>query len=739
MSLTDTETDLPLTPERPSQRSLDPTQPTAEERAAQEQMLRARGPQPTPPQQGPGIAFPRLGPTNPAQVASLQPSIPQTPMPGVPTEEPGQDKKIDSLDPRITHPEETATGTADQPIVSDISQPVPNYDLNAPATYRPPSPNREPSQWGDDWFPTKAAESYPGVAPGPDMPSPQEAYPNAADASRRLAHLSDGPIAEAHMRANLLMNPLAAVADAFSQGRFSRNFSASYLRGLQIQQEEALTELYLANQAQKKFLSGLGGIVEMSRGPNPLLNEQQAKDAIRNYLIENHHQSWVPFLDSHNIAGIARLAQIQDAQLRRSEASGVTIRKAMDIEGQDAVLRGWGINTGGTGGTGGLPGDQPGKTEAEETGPPLRGELAPFNQLSADQKQAAYDLFNHRAPSKDLNLLISAGGTRGKEAVGQIFQFARALDARANRIAAYQDPKADPRELSQRKLDALRQMNPEYAHTVEGLHNLEIDPKSEQMKDRIKVINTVGQVFPGWNEGMYHSYWQNWANAKSPQYISMQAANRLTSSLITAHRVVNLLPINEADSFPKTFWADLKAKGYTNDPRYGEANDVVATIAREAVIAQGRGQPAVAYVKQIMQGMPLTGGKAQLRAVIRDLAIGTHNIIRDNTIEFKKQTGLDRPPPGYSDRAEAVYQGIIRGNPYRGVFDANAPQELKNVSVPNISPPEQRAKKPPWMTPDLSYEPLTQEDYDAKMDWLKKNPNHPMAPAVSHELGIAGQ
>jgi hypothetical protein len=53
MSLTEGE-ELPLTPERPSQRSLDPTQPTAEERAAQEQMLRARGPQPMPPQEGPG-------------------------------------------------------------------------------------------------------------------------------------------------------------------------------------------------------------------------------------------------------------------------------------------------------------------------------------------------------------------------------------------------------------------------------------------------------------------------------------------------------------------------------------------------------------------------------------------------------------------------------------------------------------------------------------------------------------
>jgi hypothetical protein len=725
MSLTDSADDLTLTPERPSQRSLDPTQPTAEEQAAraqaQEQLLRARAPRgPAPPQQGPGVAFPRLSPTNPAQVASLQPQIPQTPMPGVPTEQPGQEKQLASLDPNKAA--EPAEAPAEQPAA------IPNYDLNAPATYRPPSPNREPGQWGDDWFPTKAAEAYPGVAPGPDMPSPQEAYPNAADANRRLAHLSDGPIAEAHMRANLLMNPLAAVADAFSQGRFSQNFSASYLRGLQIQQEEALTELYLANQGQKKFLSGLGGIIEMSRGPNPLLNEQQAKDAIRNYLIENHHQSWVPFLDSHNIAGIARLAQIQDAQLRRSEASGVTIRKAMDVDGQDAVLRGWGINTGGLGGTGGLPGDQPARAGAEEGGPPLRGELAPFNQLSADQKQAAYDLFNHREPSKDLNLLINAGGARGKEAVGQIFQFARALDARANRIAAYQDPKMDPEELSQKKLDAIKQMNAEYGSTIEGLKNLTIDPKSEQAKNRLHAVTQTQQIFPRWNQDSYNQFHTVWNNAQSRESQQLQAANRATTSVIPFEKAVNGLPISETAAWPARVWAEIKTKGFTSDPAYAALNEPLRTLATEVVFASG-GRSQVTAVQQFLREAPLTGSKASLRTLARQSMIGVKGIVDQQTNTFHKTTGLSGRPPAFDERSDQIMDALVRSNPYTGVFPKDAPVELRAIE-PKAAQRNQR------LTPDKSWEPLTREDYDKRKRYIEKNPNDPLIQLYMDELGI---
>jgi hypothetical protein len=725
MSLTDSETDLTLTPERPSQRSLDPTQPTAEEQAAlAAQQARGRAPQPVPPQRGPGIALPRLSQTNPAQVAALQPQIPQTPMPGVPEEQPNQKKQLDPDTPFVDRGGDTAE-PAEEPAA------IPDYNLNPPATYRPPSPNREPGQWkDDDWFVT-AAQSYPGPAPGPDMPSMQEAYPNAADSSRRLAHLADGPLAEEHMRANLLMNPLAAIADAFSQGRFSRNFSEAYERGLRIQQEEALTQLFIANEAQKKFNAGLGSLIEMSRGPNPLINEREAKDAIRNYLIENNHQSWVPFLDSHNIAGIARLAQIQDAERRRQQAAGVTLKKGLDIEGDDTLLRSLGINPGGAGGgTTGLPGDVPRKAEPEadtDAGPPLRGELAPFNELSASQKSMAYELFNHRMPN-ELQILSHAKSPRAKEAVGEVFQFARAMDARANRIAAHQDPKMDPEELSQRKLDALREMNPEFAHTIERLRNLQIDPKSEQMKDKMKVINMTGQVFPGWNQDYYNQFHTVWNNANSKESQQLQAANRATTSIIPFEKAVNQLPISETAAWPTRVWAEIKTKGFTSDPAYAALNEPLRILATEVVFASG-GRSQVTAVQQFLREAPLTGSKASLRTLARQSMIGLKGIVDQQTNTFHKNTGLGGRPPAFDERSDQIMDAIVRSNPNTGAFPKDAPVELRSVE-PKAAQRNQR------LTPDKSWEPLTREDYDKKKRYIEKNPNDPLIQLYMDELGI---
>jgi two-component sensor histidine kinase len=733
MSLTEGE-ELPLTPERPSQRSLDPRQPTAEEQAAlAEQQARGRAPQPVPPQQGPGVAFARLGPTNPAQVASLQPQIPQTPQPGVPEERPeqeGQGKKLAGLGTDTAQPDET-------PAPSPI---IPDYNINPPAIYKPPLPNREPGQWkDDDWF-AEAAQTYPGQSGGPNMPSTQEAYPNAADSSRRLAHLSDGPLAEQHMRANLLMNPLAAIADAFSKGQFSRNFSEAYLRGIRIQQEEAVTQLFIANEAQKKFNAGLGEIIEMSRGPNPLLNEQQAKDAIRNYLIENHHQSWLPFLDSHNIAGIARLAQIQDAERRRQQASGITLKKSLNIDGEDAMLRSMGINPGGTAaGTTGLPGDVPGQAAPEaDSGPPLKGELAPFNHLSASQKSMAYELLNHRVPN-EVQMLTHAKGERARQALADVFEFTRALEARAHRIAAYQDPKADPAELSQRKLEALRQMNPEFAHTIEGLKNLEIDPKGDQIKNRRQVVNMVGQVFPGWNEGMYHRYQNIWANENGKIGQQIQAANRVGTTANNLYAAINNLPFAEDAPLPVTLMTEILQGTYGNNPRYNEVNEYIGAFVRESITTQtGRPGGTVSAVNQMMKKIDPRQGKAGLRAAVRASVSGTRNLVEGFKESYTKDTGLPAETmPGYLPKTQELYDGIVSGNPWTGTFDKDAPVELREVSPQSLDPEGKfRKNRPKWMDKNMEYEPMSKKEFNRREQYIRDNPNDPLTQLYLHELGI---
>jgi hypothetical protein len=720
MSLQDLAADYQPT-ERPARQSLDPTQPTPEElqaRAIAEQQARARtqAPQPVPPQQGPGIAFPRLSPTNPAQVAAINPAIPQ--VPGEPEQRP-EDQTL--TDPNKARPDKEATAEEGAP--AEEAAPASDYNINPPAIYRPP-PHRSPTQLGDDWFATKAAQSYPGVSPGPDMPSPQEAYPSALDANSQNARWGSKPVADAYSQANLLLSPLAAVADAFSKGRFSQNYSAAALRGLQIQQYEWLQKNQQANELHQEELSGVNRIAKMDQAG--LISHEQARNMMRDFLHEHQHDSYIPILDLHGTAGVFKLYQIEDANWRRSHAAATTIKKALNVDGENAILRSWGIESGGD-----TEGMDTGRDTAAPTpaagGARLQGELAPFNRLSEDQQSAAYSLFNGRGVPGMAEL--GKSGPRGAAAVADINQMARALDARANRIASYQDPKADADELSQRKLDALKQMNPEYGSTVEGLKNLTIDPKTEQAKNRLHTITQTGQIFPGWNQDSYNQFHTVWNNANSKESQQLQAANRATTSIIPFEKAVNGLPISETASWPARVWAELKTKGATSDPAYAALNEPLRTLATEVVFASG-GRSQVTSVQQFLREAPLTGSKSALRTLARQSMIGVKGIVDQQTNTFHKNTGLGGRPPAFDERSDQIMDALVRSNPNTGAFPKDAPIELRSVA------PSEAQRKQQRLTPDKSWEPLTREDYDKRKRYIEKNPNDPLIQLYMDELGI---
>jgi hypothetical protein len=703
--------------ERPARQSLDPTQPTPEELQARELAARrAQQQQPVPPQQGPGIAFPRLGQTNPAQVASINPAIPQTP--GEPEAGP-EDQTL--TDPNKAHPDETATAEEGTP--AEEAAAVPDYNVNEPAVYRPP-PHRSPTQLGDDWFATKAAQSYPGVSPGPDMPSPQEAYPNALDANSQTARWGSKPVADAYSQANLLLSPLAAVADAFSKGKFSQNYSAAALRGLQIRQYEWLEKNQQANELHQEELSGVNRIARMDQAG--LISHEQARNMMRDFLHEHQHDNYIPILDSHGTAGVYTLYQIEDANWRRSHAAATTIRKALNVDGEDAILRSWGIRSGGQYDTEGMDTGRNAAAPKPALRSALQGELAPFNELSEDQQNAAYELFNKRAP--DGLAELEKSGPRGKAAVARIYEMARALDARANRIAAYQDPKLDPDELARKKLDALRQMNPEYASTIEGFKNLTIDPKSEQAKNRLHAIAQTAQIFPGWNQDSFNQFHTVWNNAQSKESQQLQAANRATTSVIPFEKAVNSLPIAETAAWPARVWAEIRTKGFTSDPAYAALNEPLRTLATEVVFASG-GRSQVTAVQQFLREAPLTGSKASLRTLARQAMIGLKGIVDQQTNTFHKTTGLSGRPPAFDERSDQIMDALVRSNPNTGAFPKDAPVELRSVE-PKAAQRNQR------LTPDKSWEPLTREDYDKRKRYIEKNPHDPLIQLYMDELGI---
>jgi hypothetical protein len=635
MSLTETN-DLPLTPERPSQRSLDPTQPTAEEQAAR---ARAAPPQPVPPQQGPGVAFPRLGQTNPAQVAALQPQIPQTPMPG---DEATKDAKASA-----------------------------DYNLNPPSIYRPPSPNRDPTQLGDDDFSIKAAQNYPGIPPGPDMPSAQESYPVMRDANSRMATFGSEPVADAYGRANFLMNPLAAVADAFSQGRFSQNFSIANLRGLQIQRAEWLAQQEQAIQIHGEFLRGANTIAK-AEGAG-LLNKDQAEGAMRNYLIQSGHQKMLPILESHGIKGVYKMLQIEDAEWRKAQSGLVTQQKSFDTAGRDEIRRQFGFGPGGDD-TGGMTGGTEDRAapRAAPSGSALTGDMAVFNQLPTEAQDAAREIFKGRGVA-GLDRFDKVDPVNA----GRIDQMARGLDAQARKAAQYRDP--DPNKSIQQQLAEksarLGKVDPELPAIMQAMTTYQVDPKSEEGKRWVQLAQAYD---PRYKPGNFTNA-QRWFNQDSNERKVIERAAQIPQA--TLNVLKNLNVFDESASVIQNNFQKWTSGLLGNDDRFKIAFDAIFDLEQHVqAVASLTGTPRVTTLMAKIQNLGSTASPMQVRGAIMPDVISAYRLLGTAQHDFEQSTNRHELVPGVDPKNTRVFRDIVRMNTKTGQMPEDAQPESLSVS-----------------------------------------------------------
>jgi hypothetical protein len=639
MSLTDTETDLPLTPERPSQRSLDPTQPTAEEQAARAREVQTRGGQPAPPQQGPSIALPRLAQTNPAQVAAINPSIPQTGIRPEPVDEATRDAKASA-----------------------------DYNLNPPSIYRPPSPNRDPTQLGDDDFSIKAARTYPGIPPGPDMPSPQEAYGVARDANSRMATFGSDAVSDAYGRANFLMNPLAAVADAFSQGHFSQNFSAANLRGLQIQRAEWIAQQERAIQIHGEFLRGANTIAKAEAAG--LFTKKQAEDAMSDYLVQSGHRKMLPLLDSHGIKGVYKLLQIEDAERRKAEAALVTHQKAFDSEGRDEIRRqfGFGAETDTAGMTGGRE-----DREAPRTSPSLAGDMAVYNDLPAEAQDAARQMFKGRGVP-GLARLDKVDPVNA----GKIDQMARGLDAEARRAAQYQDP--DPNKSIQQKLadkDAVMaaRVDRELPSIMRAMTTYQVDPKSEEGKRWVELAQAYD---PRYKPSDFANA-QRWFNKDSNERKVVDRANQVPQAALNVFKNLNVF--DENASVIQNKFQQWTSGMLGNDDRFKIAFDAIFDLEQHVqAVASLTGTPRVTTLMAKIQNLGSTASPMQVRGAIMPDLISAYRLLETFQSDYEQSTNRHELLPGNEPHNMRVFRDIVRMNTKTGEMPSDAQPESMSVS-----------------------------------------------------------
>jgi hypothetical protein len=668
MSLQDLANDAALTPERPSQVSLDPTQPTREELLAREQQAR-QAQQPVPPQQGPGVAFARLGPTNPAQVALTNPAVPQV---GAPPDEAEKDPTKLALAEEGTPQATDTTGQGPAPATEAPIAPLPDYKVNPPAIYRPP-PHRPVTQSGDDWFATKAAQAYPGVAPGPDMPSPQEAYGNALDANSQSARWASRPVADAYSQANVLLNPLAAIADAFSKGKFSQSYSTAALRGLQIRQYEWLEQQRQANELHQQDLSGVNRIAKMEQAN--LITHQQAMDMMRDYLINSQHDNYLPILRDHGTAGVYKLYQIEDANWRRSHASEVQLRKALDTDGRDEIRKQFGFGPGTGSDTAGMGGGRL-DVETPRAAPeaaPLTGDLSVFNALPKEAQDTAREIFKGR------NVLgLDRLNKVDPVNAGKIDQMARGLDAETRKAVQVQDP--DPNKSMQQKLadkDArLAKIDQELPGILRAVTTYQVDPKSEEGKR----WDAAAQAYdPRYKPGNFANA-QRWFNKDSNERKVVDRASQIPQAAINVYKNLNVF--DEDASVIQNKLQQWTAGLLGNDDRFKVAFDAIFDLEQHVqAVASLTGTPRVTTLMAKIQNLGSTATPMQVRGAIAPDLISSYRILEHYQGDYESSTNRRELLPGNDPHNMRVFRDIVRMNTKTGEPPPDAQPEVRAIGV----------------------------------------------------------
>ena len=267
----------------------------------------------------------------------------------------------------------------------------------APENYRAPAANRGPDQWGTTPGHIRMAEQYPGIVSDRNMPTPALSYKELRDTGAALAQWGPPAVAEPSGQGSFLMTPFAPILDAISQGKFSRNFTVSALRGLEIRRQEALGKFESANQLHAEILQSYGSI--MRQAADGTISHEQARQMVSDYANQIGDQHVLHELARNDLRGVVNWLNWSDAFHRRQQAATTQLRKVAGDPNKEQnvfdALGGRSGTAGGGGGEGALgvdPNAVPGRGGPEAPVTPSAGPSEPLNpyeqRIASDLRDA---------------------------------------------------------------------------------------------------------------------------------------------------------------------------------------------------------------------------------------------------------------------------------------------------------------------------------------------------------------
>lgn len=609
--------------------------------------------------------------------------------------------------------------------------------LFVPSVYRKPTDNRGASGWGQDWPPNTMALAYPGLAPGPDMPSPKESYDETKQAGAFLGRFGAPSYAEPAQQMSFLATPLAAILDAFSHGKFSQNYTAAALRGIYIQQAQMQMAQGQYLQQHQQFLLEAGSILNQITPATTAQEMTQIENQLRDFLHRTGHDYLMGLLNNHDIRGVVNHLNMEDQQYRRILGANTQLKKSLGTESNADTMRSWGYEGGGLGGGGALGADLPAQRTAPEapqtdaTGagpypqpPPgsFNAELAQRYGLSPRALQAVDQRFNGTEPEgyADLN----KSGAEGAALHDRIAQGVMAKQARADQIVSGAGTAPD-------KFAKLKQLSPEFGTRLEGYYNYSLDPLGEEAKAKGNlphILAMLKQIDPDWDAGNYKLVHQLTDQKGDPQKLLTGAGNMNSAYLMT------MAPLNRLQSEGKSIprkWLENWAAGHVTGtpPEYAAiGNRLVAFEVEASRELSLTGTTRVSILNKLLEHVGPTASAEQIREVMQsEMAVAWRdaNHYQDIWSSTTKRDGLI---PGFTTNDFETLRAIVRQNTRTGHFP-------KGDDVPNeVSAVDQRGPVNPRYKDEP--EPLSMEQIWKLQDLITRNA-HSQDPAMQEWIAAA--
>lgn len=573
-------------------------------------------------------------------------------------------------------------------------QPQPQRQL-PPALFVPNSPDRGPEGWGRDYYKIQAATMYPGMPSNPDMPSGLESYPTMARSAGYLSRWGSDNVNQDAGQVSSLAMSFAPILDLISRGAWSKEFNASSLNQLKIQQQRLILAGEQLQQRHAQELLDYGTIIARADAISKTTKDpaeatgaiEDAREELR-FLAETkyRHPALTAALDSSGGLEAAKyLLNQEDAQFRDLWSGVTSLKKAAGVDEDVRTADEWGeprpasASGGGIFGTPRLAQDDV-ATETAPRAPDTAGggdfnaTLARNMKLSPQEMRAVNQEVASGKPSPGIESLKGGKETKLDQDIRRkVGLGVDASNAEIGRIAG------DGSMTPEQKLAAIGRINPNVAGDIAGLADYRLNPREEGVVNRQRLAQLTGQIFKGqYNQANYENA-NRYYNTNSVENKVITRANDLVQNWMTLLK--SLKPIGENKSIPREVIEAWIAGHGTGDPEYDTVYSQIRNIATQINAIQTlTGTPRVTLVHDMVANIQKDASprsiRAQLLPDVQD-AYAIINSYQDQWEGFGKKTLM----PAITPSVFRDYRAIVRMNPYTGQVPEDSSLELKAAGM----------------------------------------------------------